>query len=195
MMQKLFVDYDGVIVNTIKCICEMYDAEFRNHPKYQQVSWSEISSWDFYELDCATPEYIDTYFESPNFFKLIEFMPWAEYILGQLNTYYDIKIISMGNSNNLTLKEEWCYKHIPYAEFIGMDFAEHTDKSAYDMKDGVFIDDVAQNLKTSNAQKLICFGSKYPWNKEWEGARCANWFAVWKMIGQPKLKQKKLVYG
>jgi len=188
-VQKLFVDYDGVIVNTIKTICAMYNDEFCNHPDFKLIPWSEITSWDFIELNCASAKYIDAYFENPEFFERVDFMPWAQYILDKLKEYYDIYIVSMGNGNNLTLKKEWCKNRIPYATFIGFDFADHTDKSSCDMKDGIFIDDVVQNLKTSNAQKLICFGDKYPWNKEWEGARCASWFDVWKMIGKSKWQE------
>lgn len=188
-MQQLYVDYDGVIVNTIKAIVEMYDARYWNHPDYQEVNWSEIESWDFTELTCASAEEIDSFFDTEEFFEKVEFMPWADLILGKLNDFFDIHIVSMGHTKNLELKQIWCKNNIPYASFEGFNFDEHTDKSKCNMKGGVFIDDVTQNLNTSNAIQRICYGDKYAWNKDWEGLRCANWFDIWKKIGVPKWKE------
>lgn len=191
LMEKLFVDYDGVIVNTIEAIVEMYDREFWQHPDYHKVDWSEIESWHFDELNVASPEHIDKYFEKEEFFEIVEYMPYADYILSQLKNYFQIYIISMGNGSNLTLKKQWCQQHLPFAEFIGIDFKDYPDKRHINMRDSVFIDDVIANLNTSNAQKRICFGDKYAWNKDWSGDRCANWFEVWKKIGLPKWRERK----
>ncbi len=190
-MRDLYVDYDGVIVNTIKAITEMYDDEFRDHPNYREVNWSEVESWEFNELKCADAAHIDAYFCEPKFFEIVEFMPWADYILGLLKEYYNITIVSMGHTENLKLKEEWCKFNIPYARFCGVNFDNHVNKSKIDMRYGVFIDDVTENLNTSNAIKRICFGDKYAWNQDWEGVRCANWFDVWKAIGKPEWKEQQ----
>lgn len=191
-MEKLFVDYDGTTVNTIKAICEMYEDEFWAQPGYHHVDWSEIESWEFNELDLASAEHIDNYFNKTEFFKRVEFMPWADYILEMLQHYFDIYIISMGSAQNLALKEEWCKEHIPFAKFIGADFADHKDKSSFDMRNGILIDDVYENLNTCNAQKRICFGDKYVWNTDWRGDRCASWIDVWKKIGQPRWFAKQM---
>lgn len=189
-MQKLYVDYDGTIANTIQAIVRMYDQEFSKHPNYHQVDWSEIESWDFDELDVASREHIDKYFETEKFFQLVEFMPYADFILDKLKDFYQVCIVSMGNGDNLLLKKQWCRERLPYAEFIGLDFSEHSDKAHIDMSDGIFVDDVSVNLDTSNAQKKICFGMKYPWNENWTGDRATNWFNLWKQIGLPMWKQR-----
>ena len=44
------------------------------------------------------------------------------------------------------------------------------------------IDDVAENLETSNAPVKICFGKAYPWNMYWQGVRCETWSEVYGYI-------------
>ena len=103
-------------------------------------------------------------------------MDWAKEILDELKDNYDITIVSSGYSPNLRAKEIWIRKNLPYCDFIGVNLKEYKDKSHVDMSsDVIFIDDSANNLITSNAKLKICFGDKYPWNKDWTGIRCANW--------------------
>ena len=175
---KIFLDYDGCIVNTIKCICSLYNEDFQYYKNFVPINWWEVNTWDFAECNCATPEYINTYFNQQRFFDRIEYMDWAEKILDILNEYFEITIVSSGYSPNLIAKEKWINEHLSYCNFIGVNLKEYKDKSHIDMFDGIFIDDSASNLETSNATIKICFGDEYPWNKKWDGIRCANWHEV-----------------
>lgn len=183
MKKKLFVDFDGVLSNTIKTICMLYDDDFQYYRDYKRVDWSEIETWDFTELNCANREYIDKYFNQPRFFRNIECMPWAKETMNKLSGLYDITIVSMGYRPNLIGKQKWVNDNFSDCDFIGVNFKEYDDKSHIDMSDGIFIDDSAKNLETSNAGLKICFGDEYEWNKDWTGIRCANWCDVWKLIG------------
>ena len=175
---KIFLDYDGCIVNTIKCICSLYNEDFQYYKNFIHINWWEVNTWDFAECNCATPEYINTYFNQQRFFDRIEYMDWAEKILDILKEDFEITIVSSGYSPNLIAKEKWVKEHLPYCNFIGVNLKEYEDKSHIDMFDGIFIDDSANNLETSNAAIKICFGDEYPWNKKWDGIRCANWHEV-----------------
>ena len=175
---KIFLDYDGCIVNTIKCICSLYNEDFQYYKNFIHINWWEVNTWDFAECNCATPEYINTYFNQQRFFDRIEYMDWAEKILDILNKYFEITIVSSGYLPNLIAKEKWVKEHLPYCSFIGVNLKEYKDKSHIDMSDSIFIDDSASNLKTSNAAIKICFGDEYPWNKKWDGIRCNNWHEV-----------------
>lgn len=179
---KLFIDYDGVIANTIKTITSLYKEDFCEYENYREVDWSEISSWDFDELECAGRDYINHYFCQPRFFEKIEWMPWAKETLIKLNDVCDITIVSCGETPNLKLKEKWINENLPFCKFVGVNFAEYKDKSHINMSTGVFIDDSVNNLSTSNASIRVCFGDKYPWNEQWDGIRCYNWCDVWKMF-------------
>ena len=177
-IKKLYIDFDGTIVNTIKAIVDLYNEDFQYYKKFKPINWWEINTWDFTECNCATPEYINTYFNQQRCFNRIEYMDWAKKILDELSDDYDITIVSSGYSPNLVAKALWINSNLPYCKFIGVNLKEYKDKSHIDMSDGIFIDDSSHNLITSNAKINICFGDKYEWNKDWIGIRCANWHDI-----------------
>lgn len=175
MKRNLFIDYDGVIVNSIKTIVTLYNEDFKYYKNFTKIEWSDINTWNFEECNCASKEYINTYFNQMRFFNTLEYMDWAKEILDKLNKKYNITIISSGYSPNLIIKNKWIKEHLSYCKFIGVNFKKYKDKSHINMYDGIFIDDSCNNLITSNAKIKICFGDIYPWNEKWEGIRCANW--------------------
>ena len=170
---------DNCIINSIATICSLYNEDFKYYKKFKFIHWTTVNTWDFRELNCTTPEYINTYFNQPRFFENIEYMPWAKETLLELKDDYDITIVSSGYNPNLRAKEIWIKENLPFCKFIGVNLKEYSDKSHIDMSDVVFIDDSMSNLSTSNAQINICFGDKYPWNEDWNedwtGFRCYNW--------------------
>ena len=109
-------------------------------------------------------------------------MDWAYEILNELSKRYHITIVSSGYSPNLRAKQIWIDNNLPFCEFVGVNMKEYKDKSHIDMSGSIFIDDSVHNLITSNAKYKICFGDIYPWNKDWNGIRCANWHDVYEQI-------------
>lgn len=178
-LNKIYLDFDGVIVNTIKAICDLYNEDFVAYKKYKPIKWIDVETWDFTELEASTPEYINHYFNQPRFFEKLEFIDnFLDFYKCVLKNY-DVTIVSSGYSPNLKLKEEWINNNLPECKFIGVNLKEYKDKSHIDMSGGIFIDDSYSNLVTSNADIHICFGELYEWNKLWGGTRCYNWFDVW----------------
>lgn len=165
----VFIDLDGVVLNTIKCIVNLYNEDFKYYPKYEKVDWTDVDSWDFTELKAAKPEYINHYFNQKRFFDNVEMFESAKKVIDKLSEKYNIKFVSLGYAPNLLLKDEWVKDNFPYAEFIGVDMKYYKDKSHIDMSgDGnVFIDDRSDNLETSNVPIKICFGDCYDWNTDW----------------------------
>ena len=181
---KIYIDLDGCVFNTIKCICDLYNEDFKYYESFKEVNWWEVESWDFHELTAANKDHINTYFNQPRFFECVEFMDWvAPIAILKLARDFDVVFVSAGYSPNLKLKEEWIADNFLFADFIGVDLREYEDKSHVDMSDGVFIDDCAMNLETSNARFKICFGDLYEWNEEWDGVRCYNWNDVLRLFG------------
>lgn len=177
--RDLYVDCDGVILNTITTITSLYNEDFQYYKKFKPIHWTDIETWDFQECNCATPEYINTYFNQPRFFERAVWMPWCKEKLSELKSHYNIKIVSMGYSPNLVGKEQFFKEHLPFCEFIGVNMKQYKDKSHIDMgENAVFIDDSANNLIKSNARMKLCFGDVYDWNKNWDGIRCFNWNEV-----------------
>ena len=180
--KKLFVDFDGTIVNTVAAICSLYNEDFKYYKDFIPVKWWEVNTWNFEECNCNTTEYINTYFNQQRFFDKLTYMDWAKETLDELKDDYEITIVSSGYSPNLKAKEIWINENLSYCKFIGVNLKEHEDKSHIFMGDGIFIDDSSKNLITSNALVNICFGDKYSWNEDWTGFRCNNWNDVKKFL-------------
>lgn len=178
MIDKLIIDFDCTAYNTIKAIVDLYDNDFYGSPGYEKLHWTEINTWDFIELKCASKEYIDTYFNQMRFFETIEPMYNFNEIINRLKDQYKIQFCSMGSHDNLYLKQRFLKYHYPYADFIGVNINEMPDKSHIDMRNSVFIDDSKKNLETSNAELKVLFGDDYSWNEGYKGLRCYNWYDV-----------------
>lgn len=159
----------------------MYNEDFKYYSDYKYILPEQIKTWDFEELDCASREYINTYFNQQRFFDRLNFMPQAYETLRKFALQGEVIIVSSGYNPNLRAKEKWCKEHLPFCQFIGVNLKEYKDKSHIDMNDGLFIDDSAHNLKTSNADTKICYGEIYPWNKEWNGKHCWDWNMIYQL--------------
>lgn len=189
--KTIYLDFDGVICDTIKAIVSLYNEDFRYYKKFRKIEDCDINTWGFIECNCASPEYINTYFNQPRFFKRLEFMPWAYEVITELMKKYNIKIVSHGYSPNLIQKKKWVNSHLPGIEFIGVNWKEYSDKSHIDMSDGIFFDDSAKNLENSNAKEVICFGDVYSWNNYWNGKRISNWIDLQEyLLGYRKIYLK-----
>ena len=177
-VKNLYVDFDGVIVNTIKAIVTLYNEDFQYYRKFKPVDWQEINTWDFEECICADKKILDSYFNMPRFFNLLGFMDSAYEAINKMKLHFHLIIVSMGYRPNLVGKSVWIKDNLPFSDFIGVDMKEYVDKKHIDMSDGIFIDDSMNNLVTSNAKHKILFGSSYPWNENWRGKRCQNWMEL-----------------
>jgi 5'(3')-deoxyribonucleotidase len=172
---SLFVDFDGTLVNSIKKVVELYDQDYSSHDNYKNVHWTSIDSWDFKELKLLNKEDVDNYFCDIRFFQNLEYMDSAYEVINRLKDCFDIYIVSMGLTVNLALKNTWLKKNLPFVKFIGCNFNDVKDKSHIDMINGILIDDVAENLDSSNCFEKIVFGDTYPWNADSKYTRMYNW--------------------
>ena len=127
-MKTIYLDYDCTLVNTIEAIASLYNEDFKYYKKFKPIDWTEVNTWDFTECNCASADYINTYFNQQRFFDRLEFMDNAEEVVNRLKDKYKIVVVSMGYSPNLLGKNIWIKKHMPYAEFIGVNFKEYDDK-------------------------------------------------------------------
>lgn len=181
---KLFLDFDNTIVDTIAAVVSLYNEDYASHEGFVQIDPSEVTSWEFTECNLATYEEIDRYFGDKRFFQRVKLYPSAGQVLRSLSHRYDITIVSHGYASNLKLKEKWVkdnlFKEILdgscNAEFIGVDWETHNDKSHVDMSNSIFVDDSIRNLETSSAKYKILYGEYMDWNNtNIEFIRCKNW--------------------
>ena len=182
MIEKIVIDIDGTLWNLIRCITDLYNDDFQYYSKFQSIDWQDVKTWDFQELELATPEYINIYFNQPRFFKTVQLMPYAQEVIDRLSERYEIIFCSLCYSPNGRGKEAYIKKYFPYAKFINVSMKEYKDKSHIDMHRAVFLDDDVKNLNTCNADIKICYGDIYPWNEEWDGDRCYNWLDFEQLI-------------
>lgn len=181
---KLFLDFDNTIVDTIAAVVSLYNEDYSSHDGFVSINPKDVTSWEFKECNLATYEEIDKYFGDERFFQRIKLYPGARQALRSLSHMYDITIVSHGYAKNLELKKKWIkdklFKEIfdsnCNAEFIGVDWKEHSDKSHVDMSNSIFVDDSIKNLETSNAKHKILYGEYMDWNNmNNKFIRCKNW--------------------
>lgn len=184
MLKKLYIDFDGVIVDTIRRITELYNEDYMYYDDFEPISPGQIKTWDFDELFLASRKTINLYFNQPRFFNsdLMIMTGAINYIQKLKLNGYEIVVVSLGQRPNLRQKKRWINQNLDYNEFIGVDISVHSNKDHIDMSDGIFIDDMTNNLNNSNAAHKICFGKEYVWNKDWTGDRCYNWEEVYNKL-------------
>jgi 5'(3')-deoxyribonucleotidase len=183
-------------MNTIKAIVDLYDNDFRGSPGYKKIPWTDVKTWDFTELSCASKEYLDGYFSQKRFFDSWEPMPGFVEVINRLREKYKIVFCSIGTPANLKLKEDFLIAQfgnvvfdgaeIPdfmddknskeKVGFVGININDFGDKSHINANNCVIVDDRWENLTTSNANLKVLFGADYPWNANWTGLHCYDWY-------------------
>ena len=63
----IFIDFDNVVVNSIKAIVDIYNEDFQYYKNFRRINWWDINSYGFSECNCATTEYLNTYFNQKRF--------------------------------------------------------------------------------------------------------------------------------
>jgi 5'(3')-deoxyribonucleotidase len=182
-MEKLYLDFDLTIVNSIEKIVSLYDIDYHLYKDYQKVHWTDISTYGFEELTLINKDIILNYFDDHRFFYKLKYMDNAQEVLDRLKDTYDITIVSLGRQMNLHYKREWINNNLPYCKFIGVDLSEN-GKQMVDISDGTLIDDNVDMLNSCNASQKIIFGEEYPWNTDnkYEYHRCYNWTEVYSYL-------------
>lgn len=186
MKPKLFVDFDSTITASIKSFCKTYNFLYKYHESFKPADWTKVNQWDFGDQCPLLPDKqsVAEIFASKHFFKKLEFMPGAREVLYALHKEYDVVLVTIGDHVNLARKSMWIYQKLGFVKDVILLNNEggKMDKSLVQMHNGIFIDDVASNLESSNAEVKICYGQTYPWNEEWQGFRCENWNDVAKLL-------------
>ncbi|EQB4340953.1 5' nucleotidase, NT5C type [Clostridium botulinum] len=190
--QKLIVDFDGVIVNSIKSYCKTYNNKYKNHPQFKVADYTKLQQWDCQD-ECPLEKQAEVIFSNKDFFNNLEFMPNAKEIIEKLSKEYHIIICSIGTPENISYKSLWIKENLPcIKDTILISNQEcFMDKSIVNMKDCIFVDDNANNLNSSNADIRICFGKEYSYNKDWDGTKAYNWKNLYKLVHQ---LQNNLIY-
>ena len=174
--ETIILDFDGVIVNSIKSYVRVYNEIFNKNSDY-----TKVKSWGMFE-QCPDAD-VEKIFASSLFFDYLEFMENANEVIEKLTQKYNVVIVSIGTPNNISNKSLWIKNNMPYIKnciFIVNDGGK-MDKSCIQMENvTAFIDDNVDNLNSSNCKNdnKYCFGKIYDFNENWNSKRLFNWKQV-----------------
>jgi 5'(3')-deoxyribonucleotidase len=160
--RNLFLDFDGVVADSIRSYCEYYRIIYKQNPDYTKVRQYDLRD----QCDLVPPEEVNNIVSSQLFFDCLEFMPNALESIKVLNKNFEIVLCSIGTYKNISYKSLWIQENLPFIEnaiFIRNKDC-NMDKAVIDMSGGVIIDDVGLNLATSNAEIKILFDNDFEWN-------------------------------
>ena len=162
MRKNIFVDFDNSLVNSLKSYCEYYKKFYGGNPNWRKVKRYDLSD----ECPLVAPEDINKIFSSREFFDYLELMPFAYEAIKLLNNKFTITICSIGTFQNLSHKSLWIERNLPFIKNAILIRNENCsmDKSIVDMGGGIILDDVAENLKTSNAKIKVLVDNNFEWN-------------------------------
>ncbi len=178
--ERLFLDFDGTIVDSIKAFCDTYNFYYEKIDGFKPADWSKVKQYNFKD-QCPLVTDVQDIFSNIYFFDKLEFINCNTFeIIKELNKEFEIHIVTIGTINNIAQKSIWIKKNLPFIKHCEFLFNNgcKMDKSIVDMKDSIFIDDVLSNLESSNAKYKIIFGDEYEWNRDSEHIRCFNWSDV-----------------
>lgn len=182
---KLFCDFDSVLVDTNSAFCDYYNTFYRRKEGFEWANVDELEKWNFTDVCPLAINDVNKIFGSEELTYRLELFPHAYRVLKDLSEKYEVIIVSIGTFDNISNKNKWIRKHLPFikeAIMLCKDQDVIMDKSIVDMSSGVFIDDIKSNLDSTNAKRKILFGKKFAWNEEWQGEYCADWLEVEKSL-------------
>lgn len=186
-MNKIFLDFDCTIADSVKTYCNVYNLLYKEQDGFVKANDSKVNRYDLKD-QCNLVGHQEDIFSSEEFFKHLEFMPYAKEVIERLGSKYELAICSIGTLDNISFKAKWIRENLSFINnaILISNVVEaqgiKTDKSIVNMKGSIFIDDHSENLLSSDAELKICFGKEYDWNKNWTGQRCFDWKEVEKLL-------------
>ena len=90
MKQKLFLDMDSVIIDSVTAYCDVYNELYINEKGFAPANPDKNKYWDFHEI-CPLEKNPLHIFSHPLFFKFVQFMPNAEETILKLKNKYTKK--------------------------------------------------------------------------------------------------------
>lgn len=169
---KLFLDFDGVIVDSIRAYVDTYNLMYNENVR----NYYDCNTWDLSDI-CPKEKNAERIFSSPVFFTNLEFIEGARDSISRLTEHFDVVICSIGTYENIHYKSRWIERNLPFVDnsiFIAKKNVV-MDKSIIDMSGSIFVDDSYSNLQSSNAKYKICFGPVKSWNEQFTGLRYNSW--------------------
>lgn len=173
----LFIDFDGVIVNSTKRMVEMLNEKYGCNK-----NWRDIKQYDAKDLfpNCTLEDILEV-FASKEFFDELEIMDGFHEVIEKHIDDFNIHIATIGTKENLIYKKAFCEFNFKFPfNFIGIE-KNGTGKEKIDMSNGIIIDDHVENLISSNAKQKLIFRNflETEWNYIEEDSELESDITVW----------------
>lgn len=189
---KVFLDFDGTLVNSGETICKIYNEKYK--PKENGIKAADFKKcrdWPMSDV-CPFMSYkeLQQIFASGKFFEEIKFFEGMKEGIGDLHRKgVDITIVSRGDDLNIMRKIIFISEALPYVTQIPViaEWDKEIDKGCVNMSGGIFVDDKLSNILSSNAKHTILFNeyNKFDldWNKgDYNGRKAHNSISLFNTI-------------
>ncbi len=174
-MNKLdiVIDFDGVIVNTVKMFVEL-----NNRLHNQHDDWTKVDDWDFKPCckNLPTKADVDKLFNHKELYQNPIFFKDSLQVINNLAKKYELAICTMGESQNIRNKLELLEQYLPNVNVVPI-VSNFKIKTKDFVRSWIILDDHIRNLQTSKAELPILFEPyyRYKWNEGWKGDVVVNW--------------------
>lgn len=160
----LFLDFDDTICLTSKQFVKLANKKYK-----KEEDWNNINRWDFKDLyPEITNNDINNIFSSEDFFVDLELCENCLDAINSIKNLVNIHIATIGTDKNLKNKMKWIKENLNIDfNFNGILDTGINDKSSIDMSGAIFVDDRADNLRSSNANIKILYKNyhNYSWQQ------------------------------
>ncbi len=190
----LFIDFDDVLVCSTIQLLKLMNKEFGT--KFKVRDTRKYSLTDIFPN--LTHDDILDFMNKENFFHKLKKQRGMIKVLKKINKYYNYHIATLGDEENLRLKEIWCNENLPFEfKFIGVtDFEKK--KSTIDMSYGIFIDDNVNVLDSTNATLKILFDQIERDTTDIRKSKtmmisASNWKEIYRYLDSMRIDAKEVV--
>lgn len=175
--QHLILDFDSTIADSVKAFCDIYNSIYFKHPDFKEANHLNVNKWNLTDECPLLNGDVLPIFELDSFFSALELFPDAKEVIEELSEDYNLSICTIGTPLNLAKKTIYIANNLPIVKnqiLVSKDNS-FVGKSMVNMYGAIFMDDVSENLFSSNASTKIAYGVKKPWNEDWKGFWVNNW--------------------
>jgi 5'(3')-deoxyribonucleotidase len=186
MKQKLFLDFDSTITDSITAFTKVYTQRYKNTEGFIEPNPSLLKQWNFNDI-CPLLQLneVGDIFSSKDFFVHLKPFTNAINVLEKHKDNYEMYIVTIGSLKNLSHKANYIAEHFHmiHNTILLNNQGGVMNKSIVNMKGtdelpSIFIDDHGSCIESSNANIKLIYGKTYDWNKDTEGIRCSDWLEV-----------------
>lgn len=167
--QRIAIDMDEVMADTIEKFITLYKRDHNIHLKLEEMRGKEVREALPAELYNTTRKYVN----EPGFFRDIPVMPDAQRVVKELNEKYEVFVVSaaMEFRNSLIDKYDWLAEYFPFIAWQHIIFCGLKIVNV-----DIFIDDRTRNFVEFEGRALLYSSPHNLLINEYE--RVDNWQQV-----------------